>query len=111
MKPLQQKIHNYFTDHSNGVVNLTESNCNDLIDMVLSSHHKSNTAVANMHRYNAQLDKYDFVVSRFTTDTEIKNAVIEALNEPPQMKFNRWDCYNSAGEFEGSIFTISCHLF
>lgn len=46
-----------------------------------------------------------------TTNEAINQAIQDALAKGPTMGFYKYDLYNDAGEFEGSIFSIDTNLF
>lgn len=105
-------IINYLASESKGVINCSHAQARALIDIVLTTTGPQPTgAIARLYRYNAVSSQYDFIYTRQCTNEQIKEAILTALETSPAHGFYMWECYNSAGEFEGKIYTINTQLF
>lgn len=113
MRTLEQKLIDHLAQLSNGLLQVTHTGAKEIINLVTNTvyHPAANTAVANLYSWNSVSSTWIMVRQIPTTDEAIKTNIVEALQQSPSMQFYRWECYNSAGEFEGNIFTINPSLF
>lgn len=113
MTTTQQAVKQYIQKVSNGVLNITEKHCSDLINLIVSNVHSKRDGVAKLFKLNAMSNSHTLFLTRSVSDEVIKTEIVKALeNGIPQTQYlYMWECYNSAGEFEGRIFTMNCDLF
>ena len=69
------------------------------------------TATAKLFRWSSLKKGWEEKYVVETTDETISQNIIRALTVNPIKEFYKWDCYNSAGIFQGSIFTANTNLF
>lgn len=106
----EQAIQDYILQESKGAVKINYQQARCIINLVIGKANQGQ-AVANLYRYNLQKQDYEFMRNIFTTDAAIHREIIAALEKKPPTENYRFDCYNSAGEFEGHIYSLNPELF
>lgn len=66
---------------------------------------------ANKLQYNERLAGYQHVRSITTTQQQINEEILKALETGPTKEYYRYDLYNEFKQLEGTIFTTNPHLF
>jgi hypothetical protein len=106
----KQNIIDYLRRKSGGLINISSDMATDIITLVNNQPVES-IAVAKLFRWSELKSSYELQYAVPATDELIKQNVKEALTKRPIDKFYLWECYNSAGEFEGKIYTVNTNLF
>lgn len=107
---IEAQIKDYLYRLSKGAVKINYQQARHIINLVVGKPEQGQ-AVAKCYRYNNVKNDYEPLVNVITTDATIQREVIAALERKPVTRFYRFDCYNSAGEFEGKIYTLNPELF
>ena|ERR1700761_627960 len=106
------KIILFLERQSRGVINLTQSDAQHIIDIVLQNAvNVEGKAFVKISRWNAVSSTWELIHTKTTTTEAIQVQINEALTKTPTMEFYMYECYNSAMEFEGKIFSASPTLF
>lgn len=108
---LETKIIQYLQEQSRGIICLSATQARHLISLVKFDGDITTGAHVKLFRWNGTNSKYDFLYSVLTTDEDIKQKIIAALEKRPAEKCYVWECYNSNGELEGKIYSINTNLF
>jgi hypothetical protein len=108
---IEQRIRNYLSMHSKGVINISDQHARKIIDMVLEFHRGERRAFVKLHQWRPQTRTWELYRTLFTTDEEINLRIKDALEKGPQMDFFMFELYNSEGEHQGRIYTTNRFLF
>jgi hypothetical protein len=68
-------------------------------------------AFVKKYRFNAMHQTYELYRNIYTTDAVIKQRILEALEEGSVYLFYKYELFNSAGELEGTLYSVNASLF
>lgn len=105
-------MHQQLTDHifkiSKGILKLTPKGVDEIIEIVKAD---GRIAHAMLFRHNSSNNTWEKVKKTYTTEEKINSAILAALDKKPVENFYKFECYNDAGELEGTIYTANSSLF
>lgn len=107
---IEQAIKEYLHTQSKGLINITYQDARHIINLVVGKPEQG-VAVAKLYRWNACNSTWEQLRAVVSSDAAIQRETIDALSRKPVEQFYKWECYNSAGEFEGMILTANANLF
>lgn len=113
MSTTTKQIQDYLYDISKGVINVSPSQANRLIDIAINGgYSKEVLGTAKLHQYLPGTQSWKQIRIAHATDKAINIKIKEflAIDGAP-MDLYRWDCYNSDKQLEGLIYTANITLF
>lgn len=108
-KSVQDLVIEKVLELTKGFVKLNWDHATTIINTVLTN---SKQAYVVHYRYNAQSKGlWEKIRNIATTDTFIEEKISEAIQRAPVMDCYKFDCFNSDGEQQGTIYTTNPFLF
>lgn len=107
---IEYKIKEYLLKKSKGVINLSFQDARHIINMVTGKADKG-IARAELYRWTPQKNGWELLRVMSTTNEKINEEIFKALERGPIHEFYKYLLFNTNGELEGQIFTISNNLF
>lgn len=108
-KPAQELIIEKISQQTKGLIKLSWDKATEIMNIVFDN---SNQAYVVQYRHNSQMKgSWEKIRNLATTDQIIDEKIKEAIQSAPVMDFYKFECFNSDGEREGSIYTINPCLF
>lgn len=99
-------IQNYIYKISSGLINITDEQSQDIIDIG-----RGKTPFANLHRWNGYKSEWELIRTVIIDNEDIGRALKIASTERPSECFYRFDVYNVDMELQTFIFTLNPDLF
>ena len=103
------EIIKYFDKLSKGVVKLLPVHVQKIRDILNTA--PSGSPFVNLLHYNNIKGSYEQVRTIKTTDQQIHDVLIRMLQRKQVMQVYKYECFNSAQEWQCDIYTVSPALF
>lgn len=108
---IENDIIKFLYTTSNGKIDLSHTHARAIVNMVIGKGKKIIGAYVLLHELDNQTKTFRLVRTIQTTDELIKEAIIKALETPPDMNFYYYKLFNSLQEYEGCIYSANPNLF
>lgn len=103
---LNDKIKKFMWDKTKGLVRLDLADIDAIINLV-----RDHSARAIFYKWSNQKNTYIVERTSQISDRQLHETLAEYGGKPPIHEFGMYELYNSAGEKQGTIYTINYGLF